>query len=80
MEQRTPLIENDLLNGTGRDVYIYNFSHDICAENAKRMTQDYLAAIAELDEKSELTVDEVTLLHNSHIKWEQTLRRNWHER
>ena len=24
---------------TGRDAYIYNFSHDACAENAKRMTQ-----------------------------------------
>ena len=61
--------------GTGRDVYIYNFSHDACAENAKRMTQDYLAAIAKLDENPELTVDEVTLLHNSHIKWGADLKK-----
>ena len=61
--------------GTGRDAYIYNFSHDSCAENAKRMTQDYLAAIAELDENSELTVDEVTLMHNSHIKWGGDLKK-----
>ncbi|MXV78331.1 DEAD/DEAH box helicase [Candidatus Poribacteria bacterium] len=61
--------------GTGRDVYIYNFSYDVCAENAKRMTQDYLNAIAELDENPELTVDEVTLLHNSHIKWGADLKK-----
>ena len=61
--------------GTGRDVYIYNFSHDACAENAKRMTQDYLAAIAKLDENPELTVDEVTLQHNSHIKWGADLKK-----
>ncbi len=61
--------------GTGRDVYIYNFSHDVCAENAERMVQDYLTAIAELDENSELTVDEVTLLHNSHIKWGADLKK-----
>ena len=44
-------------------------------ENAKRMTQDYLAAIAELDENPELTVDEVTQLHNSHIKWGANLKK-----
>ena len=29
---------------TTRDAYIYNFSRDACAENARLMTQDYLAA------------------------------------
>ena len=61
--------------GTGRDAYIYNFSHDSCAENAKRMTQDYLAAIAELDGNPELTVDEVTLMHSSHVKWGGDLKK-----
>ena len=30
---------------TSRDSHIYNFSHTACAENAERMTQDYLAAL-----------------------------------
>ncbi len=66
--------------GTGRDVYIYNFSYDACAKNAKRMTQEYLNAIAELDENPELTVDEVTLLHNSHIKWGGDLKKKLERR
>ena len=28
---------------TGRDPYIYNFLRDACADNAQRITQDYLA-------------------------------------
>ena len=31
---------------TSRDAYIYNFSRDVCAENAQRMTQSYLAALS----------------------------------
>ena len=48
---------------TTRDAYIYNFSRDACAENAQRMTQDYLAALSELKENPELTVDEVARRH-----------------
>ena len=36
---------------TGRDAYIYNFSRDACAENAERMTQDYIAALSEIEGK-----------------------------
>ena len=43
---------------TARDAYIYNFSRDACAENAQRMTQDYLAALSELSENHNLMVDE----------------------
>ena len=46
-------------------------SHAIdCAQNALRMTQDYSAAISELEERHELTVDEVMSRHNSNIKWD----------
>ena len=55
--------------------YIYNFSRDACAENAERMTQDYLAAISELEENPELTVDEAAHRHSSYIKWNRELRR-----
>ena len=59
---------------TGRDSYIYNFSHDGCAENAERITWDYLAALSELKENPKLTVEEVTRLHNSNIKWDGDLK------
>ena len=44
------------------------------------MTQDYLAAVAELDENPELTINEVTLLHNSHIKWGGDLKKKLERR
>ena len=59
---------------TGRDPYIYNFSRETCAENAKRMTQDYLAAISELEENPELTMNEATRKHSSYIKWNGDLK------
>ena len=52
------------------------FSRDACAENAERMTQDYLAALSELEENPELTVDEVTQPHNLNIKWDRELKNN----
>ena len=61
---------------TGRDPYIYNFSHDACAENAQRMTQDYLAAISELEADPELMVDEAAHRHSSYIKWNRELEKN----
>ena len=61
---------------TGKDAYIYNFSSDTCAENAEKMTQNYLAAISELEENPELTLDEVVILHNSNIKWDRELKDN----
>ena len=61
---------------TGRDAYVYNFSRDACAENAERMTQDYLAALSDLDENLELTVNEVTQRHALNIKWNEDLKAN----
>ena len=61
---------------TGKDAYIYNFSRDVCAENAQRMTEDYLATISELEENPVLTLDEVMSRHNSNIKWDRELKNN----
>ena len=61
---------------TGKDAYIYNFSRDVCAENARRMTQDYLAALSELETNPELTVDEVASRHIANIKWDGELKDN----
>ena len=43
---------------TGRDVYIHNFSRDVCAENARKMTQNYLAALSDIEENPKLTAEE----------------------
>lgn len=59
---------------TGRDVYIYNFSNDVCAENAQRMTQDYLNALQEYKDNPELTVNEAAREHSSNIKWNDELK------
>ena len=61
---------------TGRDAYIYNFSSDACAENAERMAQEYIAAISELEENPELTMDEAAGRHSSYIKWNRELKNN----
>ena len=61
---------------TNRDAYIYNFSRDACAENAQLMTQDYLAALSELSENHNLTMDEVVFRNSSNVKWNRELKNN----
>ncbi len=61
---------------TSRDTYIYNFSRDTCAENALRMTQDYLNAMSELEEDPELTANEVARRHTTNIQWDRELENN----
>ena len=52
---------------TSRDAYIYNFSRNACAENALRMTQDYLAALSEMEANSGLTKNVAARRHTSNI-------------
>ena len=54
---------------TNRDAYIYNFTHSACAENARRMTQDYLDALSEFEENPELSVDEVARRYTENVTW-----------
>ena len=61
---------------TGRDAHIYNFSCEVCAEKAERMTQDYLAALSDLEQNPELTMDEVVSRYKSNIKWDRELKNN----
>ena len=60
---------------TGKDVYLYNFSHDACAENARLATEDYMGAIGAL-EKIAMTIDELTQIFSSHIRWDRELKNN----
>ena len=39
------------------------------------MTLNYLTAISELEANPELTITEITLQHNSHIKWGGDLKK-----
>ena len=59
---------------TNRDAYIYNFSSNACAETARLMTQEYLAAVSELEKTPELTVNEVVRHYSTNIKWDDTLK------
>ena len=61
---------------TNRDAYLYNFSRNTCAENARKMTQDYLNALQEREDNPEFTVAEAARRHSSNIKWDDDLRAN----
>ena len=61
---------------TSRDTYIYNFSRDACAENAQRMTQDYLSAMSALAENPELTANEVARRYTANVQWDRELENN----
>ena len=65
---------------TNRDPYIYNFTRDNCAENARLMTQDYLYALSELEENPELSADEVAARHTENITWVGDLTDNLRRR
>ena len=54
---------------TNRDAYIYNFAYSACAENARRMTQDYLDALSEFKENLGLSVNEVARRHTENVTW-----------
>ena len=61
---------------TSRDAYVYNFSRNACAENALRMTQDYLAALSELEADPEITAVVAARRHTSNIRWDRELENN----
>ena len=65
---------------TSRDPYIYNFSGHACAENAELMAQDYLKALSELEENSELTEDVVVRRHTANVSWDRELQNNLRRR
>ena len=65
---------------TGRDAYAYNFSRGVCAGNAGRMTEDYVAALSELEANPELIADEVARQYTANISWDRELRNNLRRR
>ena len=67
---------------TSRDAYTYNFSHDACAENARAMVDDYLAALREWskNDNPEANVGEIANRHSSHVRWDRELKSNLRRR
>ena len=65
---------------TGRDAYIYNFSHNTCAENARKIVGDYRAAFSELEDNPELLAEEVASRYTVNISWDRELRNNLRRR
>ena len=61
---------------TARDAHLYNYSREACAKNARRMTETYLAALADLEQNPDLTPEEAARRHNTNIKWDDALRAN----
>ena len=61
---------------TGKDPYIYNFSWDACSEKANLMTDEYLAALSELQVQADSTVDDLVRRHSRNIKWDRELKNN----
>ena len=67
---------------TSRDVYLYNFSREDCAGNARGVVENYMGALRELDgnDDPEVTVDEIAGRHSSHVRWDRELRNNLRRR
>ena len=65
---------------TGRDVYVYNFSREVCASNAHAMVDDYQDAMQVREEHPDYTVDDVANLHSSNVRWDQALKDNLERR
>ena len=61
---------------TSRDAYIYNFSRDACAENARKMVGDYMGAMQVREDRPEYSVDDAVQEHSQHVRWDRELKNN----
>ena len=65
---------------TGRDAYLYNFSSEACAKNARAMIGDYQDAMQTLKSHSGYAVDDVVGQFCSNVQWDQALKDNLNRR
>ena len=65
---------------TSRDAYIYNFSHEACAANARAMVDDYRDALAFREEHPDSPIDQVAHRYSSHVRWDRELKNNLRRR
>ena len=59
---------------TGRDSYMYNFSHNACGQNARKTVDDYLEVMRIQEEHPQYTIDEVLREHSSNAHWDDKLK------
>ena len=67
---------------TSRDAYLYNFSRDACAHNARRVVDDYLGALREWvgPNGDTASFDAIVERHSSDVRWDRELRNNLRRR
>ena len=63
---------------TSRDAYLYNFSRDACAENARRVVENYCDALRDWSDTGSDPddVDSVAERNSSHVRWDRELKNN----
>ena len=61
---------------TSRDAYIYNFTRDDCAANARAVVEDYMGALDVREEHPEYSVDDAVELYSTNVRWDQALKDN----
>ena len=59
---------------TGRDAYVYSFSRDACADNARKMVDDYRKVLRVREKRPDYTVDDAARLNSSHVRWDHKLK------
>ncbi|HBP54102.1 MAG TPA: damage-inducible protein, partial [Synechococcus sp. UBA8638] len=67
---------------TARDAYIYNFSYEACANNARKMVRDYHNALKEYNESrnGSKDIDTIVKSHSAHVRWDRELKNNLQRR
>ena len=73
---------------TGRDAYVYNFSRSACAENARRMVDDYCDALEEFERiaapvpnlRMGNIVDDLVSRYSANVRWDRELKNNLRRR
>ena len=67
---------------TGRDAYLYNFSRDVCADNALRVVENYRNALRDRNEFGDkaVNIDAIVKQHSSHVRWDRELKNNLRRR
>ena len=59
---------------TGRDAYLYNFSQDACAENARMAVRSYRGAIADRRTHPERPANQVIRSWSRNLRWDPHLK------
>ena len=67
---------------TSRDAYLYNSSRGACAANARKVVENYMGALRDLEggQHSELSIEGLASLHSSSVRWDRELKNNLRRR